>query len=295
MIKTLTDFESYEIIATGDGMKLEKWGDRVLLRPDPQIIWPAKMNLYEYKELAAVYNRSSSGGGSWERKRNLSDSFTISRHDLTFSLKLMGFKHTGLFPEQAINWDEMTRLVANANRKIKVLNLFAYTGGATVALAKAGAHVCHVDAAKAMVERAKENAHLSFVDQLNTRYIVDDCMKFVEREIKRGNKYDAVIMDPPSYGRGVNGELWKIEDNIFSLVKACTKVLSDDPLFFLINSYTTGLQPTVIQNILNLNMKFGKSEAYELAIQTNEDGVLLPCGCSGLHKGVINYVGNDKI
>ncbi len=284
MIKTLTDFESYEIIATGDGMKLERWGNKVLLRPDPQIIWPAKFDLYAYDNLDAVYNRSSSGGGSWEFKRKISDSFNISRRDLTFSLKLMGFKHTGLFPEQAINWDEMTVLVKQAKRKIKVLNLFAYTGGATVALAKADAFVCHVDAAKAMVERAKENARLSSVDQNNTRYIVDDCMKFVEREIKRGNKYDAIIMDPPSYGRGSNGELWKIEDNIFSLVNACAKVLSDDPLFFLINSYTTGLQPTVIQNILNLNLSFGKSEAYELTIQTNEKGVLLPCGCSGLQK-----------
>lgn len=283
MIKILEKFCDYEIIATGDGMKLERWKNIHLLRPDPQIIWPAKFNLENYPKLDAIYKRNSKGGGFWEFKNNINKEFEIEREDLKFSLKLMGFKHTGLFPEQAINWDLTRKIVRESNRKIKILNLFAYTGGSTVALAKEGAQVCHVDAAASMVERAKENAKLSKVDYKNTRYIVDDCLKFVKKEIRRNNKYDAIIMDPPSYGRGLNGELWKLEDNLFSLVKESTKLLSDDPLFFLINSYTTGLQPTVISNILNLNLNFGQVDVYELAIKTKEKDILLPCGCSGLY------------
>lgn len=282
MIKILENFQDYEVIATGNGQKLERWGNIHLLRPDPQIIWPSKFNLEEYPKLDAVYDRNSNGGGSWRFFKDLKSDFKISYKDLKFSLKLMGFKHTGLFPEQAINWDITRDLVKNSKREVKILNLFAYTGGATVALAKEGAKVCHVDSAKAMVERAKENCKLSEVPYENTRYIIDDCFKFVEKEIRRNNKYDAIIMDPPSYGRGLNGELWKLEDNIFNLVKKCKEILSDNPLFFLINSYTTGLQPTVISNILNLNLNFGSVEAYELTIKTKEKGVLLPCGCSGL-------------
>lgn len=283
MIKVATDWKDYQIIATGEGQKLERWGKLVLLRPDPQVIWKSSAPLENNKSINARYIRSNQGGGRWEFKGNIPDNFTIERKGLKFSLKLMGFKHTGLFPEQAVNWDIMQKLIADSNRPIKVLNLFAYTGGATVACAKAGAFVTHVDAAKAMVDRAKTNANLSDIPGDRIRYIVDDCQKFIAREIRRGNKYDAVIMDPPSYGRGTNGEVWKLEDNIFDLVTECVKVLSDDPLFFLINSYTTGLQPQVIDNILRLALKDhkGESTAYEVGLPTQE-GLILPCGCSGL-------------
>lgn len=284
MVKVATGWKDYEIIATGDGQKLERWGNLVLLRPDPQVIWHAKFPLNTYKGINAVYTRSDKGGGAWSNNANLS--FNVERNGLKFSLKLMGFKHTGLFPEQAVNWDIMQELIRNAARPIKVLNLFAYTGGATVACAKAGAHVTHVDAAKAMVDRAKVNAQLSGVKEENTRYIVDDCMKFIQREIRRGNKYDAIIMDPPSYGRGANGEVWKIEDSLYDLVQLTKGVLSDNPLFYLINSYTTGLQPTVISNILKLTLgdKSGDIDSYEVALPTDE-GILLPCGCSGIFIG----------
>lgn len=273
----------YEIIATGDGYKLERWKDVVLLRPDPQVIWPAQQKLNNYKGLNAKYTRSETGGGRWERYKPTKESWVISYGELKFCIKPMGFKHTGLFPEQAANWEKMTELIKNANRPINVLNLFAYTGGATVACLKAGASVCHVDAAKGMVERAGENCRLSNVGEGKVRFIIDDCLKFVQREIRRGKKYDAIIMDPPSFGRGPNGETWKIENELFKLVKTCTEVLSDTPLFFLINSYTTGLQPQVIKNILTLNMKDfgGNITAYEVGLPTNE-GIALPCGCSGL-------------
>ena len=283
MIKVATDWKDYQIIATGDGQKLEKWGNLVLLRPDPQVIWKSEMPLEKHKAINAKYIRSNQGGGRWEYKGSVPDNFTVERKGLKFSLKLMGFKHTGLFPEQAVNWDIMQKLISGSGRQIKVLNLFAYTGGATVACAKAGAQVTHVDAAKAMVDRAKTNAGLSGIPSDRIRYIVDDCNKFIAREIRRGNKYDAIIMDPPSYGRGANGEVWKLEDCIFDLVKECVKVLSDNPLFFLINSYTTGLQPQVIDNLLRICLKDfdGKSEAYEVGLPTNEK-IILPCGCSGL-------------
>lgn len=283
MIKVATDWNDYQIIATGEGQKLEKWGKLVLLRPDPQIIWKSTTPLENNKSINARYIRSNQGGGRWDFKGNVPDNFTIERKGLKFSLKLMGFKHTGLFPEQAVNWDIMQELITKSQRQIKVLNLFAYTGGATVACAKAGAFVTHVDAAKAMVDRAKTNASLSQIPNDRIRYIVDDCQKFIAREIRRGNKYDAIIMDPPSYGRGTNGEVWKLEENIYDLVAECTKVLSDKPLFFLINSYTTGLQPQVIDNILRLCLKDykGESTAYEVGLPTQE-GLILPCGCSGL-------------
>ncbi len=276
------NWKDYTILATGDGYKLERWKDVVLLRPDPQVIWQAQRDLFSYPEINAVYRRSDKGGGAWEFRKPMPEEWTVSYRDLTFKIKPMGFKHTGLFPEQAVNWDRMSALIAGSGRKIKVLNLFAYTGGATVACAKAGAEVVHVDAAKGMVERAGENARLSGIHS-GVRYIVDDCKKFVQREIRRGNRYDAVIMDPPSYGRGPGGELWKIEDSLYSFVQLCTQVLSEDPLFFLINSYTTGLQPMVLHNILKLCLsgRKGKIDAYEVGIATQE-GIPLPCGAGGM-------------
>lgn len=285
-MKVAKDWKEYSVIATGDGEKLENWNGVCLLRPDPQVIWHPKENLSRYPKLNAWYHRSESGGGNWQYLKKTPEEWTISYKGLTFSLKTMGFKHTGLFPEQAANWDIMIDLIKKADRPVSVLNLFGYTGGATVACASAGASVCHVDAAKNMVERCKENIRLSGLENAPVRYIVDDCTKFVTREIKRGHKYDAIIMDPPSYGRGAGGEVWKLEDNLFDFVQLCTKVLSDKPLFVLINSYTTGLGATVLENILNLTMKNfkGKSEAYELCLPT-EEGIYLPCGTSGMFIG----------
>lgn len=280
------EWKDYEIIATGNGYKLERWKDVYLLRPDPQVIWEAETDMDDFKGLCAKYIRSDTGGGRWEYYKKMPDEWTVEYNDLSFKVKPMGFKHTGLFPEQAVNWDIMRNLIKNANRPVNVLNLFAYTGGATVACLKAGASVCHVDASKGMVERAGENVRLSGVDG-NVRFIIDDCKKFVLREIRRGRKYDAVIMDPPSYGRGPNGEMWKLETELYPLVKLCTEVLSDNPLFFLINSYTTGLQPQVLENILNRNLtaKYGgEAEGYEVGLKTDEKGIILPCGCSGLWK-----------
>lgn len=273
----------YSVIATGDGYKLERWKDVILLRPDPQVIWPAQIDLFGYKGLNAVYRRSETGGGGWEYIKKTPSEWTVNYGELKFKIKPMGFKHTGLFPEQAVNWDLMSSLIRGANRPISVLNLFAYTGGATVACLKAGASVCHVDAAKGMVERAGENVRLSGLGNAPVRYIIDDCIKFVQREIKRGRKYDAVIMDPPSYGRGPSGETWKIEDGLYSLVNLCTGVLSDKLLFFLINSYTTGLQPQVLNNILNLNLSSfkGATQSYEVGLKT-EEGIILPCGAGGI-------------
>lgn len=283
-------WKDYSIIATGDGMKLERWNDVYLLRPDPQVIWPERIQMSAYKSLNAIYNRSESGGGGWKILKKMPQEWTVSYGDLNFLVKPMGFKHTGLFPEQAVNWDRMRELISNAGRPVNVLNLFAYTGGATVACLVAGASVCHVDASKGMVERAGENVRLSGLKDKPVRFIIDDCKKFVQREIRRGRKYDAIIMDPPSYGRGPNGEMWKIESELYPLVELCTEVLSDNPLFFLINSYTTGLQPMVLKNILTLTVgsKFpGEVEAYEVGIKT-EEGIDLPCGASGL------FVGNGK-
>ena len=279
-MKLATDWKDYTILATGDGYKLERWGGVVLLRPDPQVIWGSRRDLFADPSIHAVYRRSEKGGGAWEYRKKMPAEWEIGYKDLRFKVKPMGFKHTGLFPEQAANWESMRALIEGARRPIKVLNLFAYTGGASVACAKAGAQVTHVDAAKGMVERAGENARLSGLAG-GIRYIVDDCKKFVQREIRRGNRYDAVIMDPPSYGRGPGGELWKIEDSLFPFVQLCAEVLSDAPLFFLINSYTTGLQPAVLSNILTLCLRGGSVNAYEVGLPT-EEGIPLPCGAGGL-------------
>lgn len=274
------DWKQYKVIATGDGEKLEKWGDITLLRPDPQVIWHAKTPLASFKGVDAVYERSRTGGGMWKYNRNVPSEFTISWRDLTFSLKLMGFKHTGLFPEQAVNWDRMMRLISGAGREISVLNLFGYTGAASVACLKAGAKVCHVDSAKAMVERAGENVRLSGLDNSGMRYIIDDCFKFCQREIRRGKKYDAIILDPPSFGRGPNGEKWKIEEGISELCELVAKLLSDNPLFVCLNSYTTGLQPTVMANILKLTLPQNAIiDADEIGLATDE-GLVLPQGCT---------------
>ena len=279
-MKIAPDWKDYKVIATGDGEKLEKWGNITLLRPDPQVIWHAKTPLASYKDVDAVYERSRTGGGMWKFKRNVPSEFTLSWRDLTFSLKLMGFKHTGLFPEQAVNWDRMMKLISESGREISVLNLFGYTGAASVACLKAGAKVCHVDSAKAMVERAGENVRLSGLDNSGMRYIIDDCFKFCQREIRRGHKYDAIILDPPSFGRGPNGEKWKIEEGISELVELVANLLSDEPLFVCLNSYTTGLQPTVMANILKLALpKNAVIDADEIGLATKE-GLVLPQGCT---------------
>lgn len=278
-MKIANDWKDYKVIATGDGEKLEKWGDYILLRPDPQVIWHAKGDLSKYPGLDGHYLRSSSGGGNWQFFKNVPERWTINWRGLKFIIKPMGFKHTGLFPEQAVNWRDIMKAIKEANRPIKVLNLFAYTGGASVACASAGAQVTHVDASKGMVERAKENATLNGIT--NIRYIVDDCKKFIEREIRRGNFYDAIIMDPPSYGRGTNGEMWKLEDNLFDFVELTKKVLSPNPLFVLISSYTTGLQASVLANILTLVFGGGGIDADEIGLPTDET-IVLPCGARGL-------------
>ena len=279
-----SNWQDYEILDMANGEKLEKWGKYMLVRPDPQIIWNKKTYENKWKEANAVYNRSKTGGGSWNYKTKLPDAWKIKYKDLTFNIKLMGFKHTGLFPEQAVNWDWMMEKIKNAKREIKVLNLFAYTGGASVACLHAGASVCHVDSSKGMVAWAKENVISSGLQDRKIRYIVDDVVKFVEREIRRGNTYDAIIMDPPSYGRGAKGEVWQFEDNIYDLVELCTKVLSDDPLFFLINSYTTGISSMVLQNILSVTVGKrykGQLECGEVGIPMEDSKLVLPCGIYG--------------
>ena len=275
-------WKDYRVIDTSSGEKLEMWGKYSLIRPDPQVIWKTDKKHPLWKKADASYRRSKSGGGAWNENR-LPESWTIRYGELTFKIKPMGFKHTGLFPEQATNWDWFSDLIKKANRPIKVLNLFAYTGGATVSAAKAGASVCHVDASKGMVQAAKENAKLSGLEDAPIKYIVDDCKKFIEREIRRGNKYDGIIMDPPSYGRGPTGEVWKIEDNIDDFVALTANVLSDKPLFFLLNSYTTGLSASTMKYIVETRLisKFGgKSEADELGLYVEESRQALPCGSS---------------
>ena len=281
-------WKEYEVLDASSGEKLERWGQYVLLRPDPQVIWNTEKKISEWKHLNAHYHRSNKGGGDWEFF-DLPKQWDIHYKDLTFHLQPFSFKHTGLFPEQAVNWDWFSEKIKmakkqNPEKEIKVLNLFAYTGGATIAAAKAGASVTHVDASKGMVTWAKENAASSGLSEAPIRYIVDDCVKFVEREIRRGNFYDAVIMDPPSYGRGPKGEIWKIEDSIHDFVRLCTKVLKPEPLFFLINSYTTGLQPAVLSYLLGMELqkKYGGivvSDEIGLPVKCN--GLVLPCGASG--------------
>lgn len=282
-------WNDYEVLDTSAGEKLERWGDYILVRPDPQVIWNTPHKVREWKQKNGHYHRSNKGGGQWEFF-DLPEQWEISYGNLKFHLKPFHFKHTGLFPEQAVNWEWSGNLIREAKKKnpgkeIKALNLFAYTGGATVACADAGAAVTHVDASKGMVTWAKENAAASGLANAPIRYLVDDCVKFVEREIRRGNHYDAIIMDPPSYGRGPKGEIWKIEEKIFPLVQLCTKVLADKPLFFLINSYTTGLQPAVLSYMLNLEIKSrfgGTVEADEIGLPVRgKQGLVLPCGASG--------------
>ena len=278
------EWKDYKILDMADGQKLEKWGNIISSRPDPQIIWKEKTFPSKWKEANATYHRSKTGGGSWEYHKKLPEQWQIKYKDLTFNIKPMNFKHTGLFPEQAVNWDWMISKIKNSNREIKVLNLFAYTGGATVACASAGASVCHVDSSKGMVTWAKENITSSGLADKPVRYIIDDVVKFVNREIRRENKYDAIIMDPPSYGRGANGEVWQFENNIYDLVELCSNVLSDNPLFFLINSYTTGISSKVLENILNLtiNKKFkGKTTSGEIGLPMENSKLVLPCGIYG--------------
>ena len=276
------NWKDYEILDMANGEKLERWGNVVLIRPDPQIIWKNKSFPEKWNKANARYNRSSSGGGAWKYNSKMPENWQIKYKDLVFNIKPMGFKHTGLFPEQAVNWDWMISKIQNAKREIKVLNLFAYTGGATVACSYAGASVCHVDSSKGMTTWAKENIVSSGLKDRPVRFIVDDVVKFVNREIRRGNKYDGIIMDPPSYGRGTNGEVWKFEDNISDLVELCSKVLSDKPLFFLINSYTTGISSTVLENILRLNIKKdGKFSNGEIGIPMTNSKLILPCGIYG--------------
>ncbi len=278
------NWKDYEILDMANGEKLERWKDVILVRPDPQIIWKNKSFPNKWKNANAKYKRSSSGGGQWEYNKNIPSSWKIKYKDLTFNIKPMGFKHTGLFPEQAFNWDWMIDKIKSEKRPIKVLNLFAYTGGATVACSYAGASVCHVDSSKGMVMYAKENIQASGLQDRPVRYIVDDVVKFVNREIRRGNKYDAIIMDPPSYGRGTNGEVWKFEENISDLIELCIKVMSDDPLFFLINSYTTGISSTVLENLLSLYIpkKFnGKFSSGEVGLPMKDSKLILPCGIYG--------------
>ena len=273
-------WKDYEVIETGGGDKLERWNNFVLLRPDPQVIW--QTNITKKGMAHGIYKRSSSGGGKWDFKRSLPESWNISYRNLNFIVRPTGFKHTGLFPEQAANWDFIDQMISESNRDIKVLNLFAYTGGATVAAAAAGASVCHVDASKGMVAWAKDNAKASGLADKPIRYIVDDVLKFVLREQRRGNKYHAIIMDPPSYGRGPNGEIWKLENELYNLVTECVKVLDDKPLFFIINSYTTGLAPSVLSSILTLTagkkFKIKSIQADELGLPVTEGGIVLPCG-----------------
>lgn len=280
-MKVNTEWKDYELIATGNGQKLEKIAGYTLLRPDPQVIWQPPFPLESYKGLDAVYHRSSKGGGEWEKNKTIGDKFFVHWRDLSFELRLMNFKHIGIFPEQAVNWDRMMKTIEGAGRKINVLNLFGYTGGATVACIKAGANVCHVDAAKAMCETAKSNVIMNDLDITRARFIVDDCVKFVEREIRRGKKYDALLMDPPAYGRGPKGEMWKLEEKIFDLVSLTKGVMSDTPLFYLINSYTTGLQPTVMKNIIDIvfSDRPHETDADEIGLM-GKDGIVLPCGCS---------------
>lgn len=281
------NWKDYEVIDCSKGEKLERWGDYILVRPDPQVIWDTPRKEKGWHKMNAHYHRSKKGGGEWEFF-DLPQQWSIHYRSLTFQLKPFSFKHTGLFPEQAANWDWFSELIKKAGRPVKVLNLFAYTGGATIAAAAAGASVTHIDASKGMVTWAKENAASSGLADAPIRWIVDDCVKFVEREIRRGNHYDAIIMDPPSYGRGPKGEIWKIEESIHPLVKLCAQLLVDRPLFFLINSYTTGLQPAVLSYLIGTELKRfpGKVTADEIGLPVSSNGLTLPCGASGRFEGI---------
>lgn len=281
------EWKDYELIDTSKGERLERWGNIILIRPDPQIIWETEKKNPLWKQAHARYHRSSSGGGKWQTYKKIPDVWEIGYKDITFRIKPMGFKHTGVFPEQAVNWDFVDSTIKKSNRQLSVLNLFAYTGGATLACANAGAKVCHVDASKGMVQWAKENSVASELYDKPVRWLVDDCIKFVQREQRRGNKYDGIIMDPPSYGRGPNGEVWKLEEQLFNLVNECVKVLSNKPEFFILNSYTTGLSPAVMQYLLGavLVPKFGGVvTADEIGLKVTETGLVLPCGSTAIWK-----------
>lgn len=288
MQRISNEWIDYECIDAGNGEKLERWGNIILRRPDPQAIWNVDKSKWQYD---AFYHRSNKGGGYWEYKNKLPQEWTITYKNLTFKVSPTNFKHTGIFPEQATNWDFMKEKISKCQKKVKVLNLFAYTGGATMACSQAGADVVHVDASKGMIEWAKENMNLSHLENNKIRFIVDDCLKFVEREYRRGNKYDAIIMDPPSYGRGPNKEVWKFEDNIYALINACLKILSDKPLFFLINSYTTGISSIVLENILKSTLlplyPNGVVDAGEVGLPITNNNLILPCGIYG------RYISND--
>lgn len=276
-------WKDYEVLDTSAGEKLERWGNYILVRPDPQVIWNTAHEHAGWKKKNAHYHRSAQGGGEWEFI-NLPKEWSIRYRDLTFNLKPFSFKHTGLFPEQAVNWDWFSSIIRSSSRPLKVLNLFAYTGGATLAAAKAGASVTHVDASKGMVNWAKENAVSSDLESAPIRWLVDDCVKFVEREIRRGNTYNGIIMDPPSYGRGPKGEIWKIEDSIYPFIELAAKLLSPDPAFFLVNSYTTGLQPAVLSYMIQTvvgKKHGGTTQAEEIGLPVTQSGLILPCGASG--------------
>lgn len=278
-------WKEYELIDTSDGERLERWGDKLLIRPDPQIIWTTEKKDPLWRKADARYVRSKTGGGSWTVYRKLPQVWNVSYKDLVFGVKPMGFKHTGIFPEQAINWEFAAKKIKSADRQLNVLNLFAYTGGATLACLNAGAKVCHVDASKGMVQWAKENASLSDLAGRPVRWIVDDCVKFVKREIRRGSKYDGIIMDPPSYGRGPGGEIWKLEEQLYPLVELCSQLLSNDARFFILNSYTTGLSPSVMQYLLGVTLKKehgGSVSADEIGLRATKTGLVLPCGSTAI-------------
>ncbi len=280
-------WQDYKLLDATDGYRLESWGGVILVRPDPQIVWKFEKRSPMWDKAHAVYHRSSKGGGEWEYRKKFPSEWNIKYDDMTFKVTPTGFKHTGIFPEQATNWDEYAKMIAKEGRELNILNLFGYTGGATLACAAAGAKVCHVDASKGVVAWGKENAQLSGLSDKPIRWIVDDCIKFVQREIRRGNKYDGIIMDPPSYGRGPNGEVWKLEDNIFELLQLCSQILSDDPLFVAVNSYTTGVSPSVMEYMLDVMMRDkykGTVSAQEIGLTVQSTGMALPCGSTAFWK-----------
>ena len=280
-------WQDYKLLDATDGFRLESWGGVILVRPDPQVVWKFEKKSPMWDKAHAVYHRSTTGGGEWEYRKKFPAEWNIRYDSMTFKVTPTGFKHTGIFPEQATNWDEYAKMIAKEGRELNILNLFGYTGGATLACAAAGAKVCHVDASKGVVAWGKENAQLSGLGDKPIRWIVDDCIKFVQREIRRGNKYDGIIMDPPSYGRGPNGEVWKLEDNIFQLLELCSQILSDDPLFVAVNSYTTGVSPSVMEYMLDVMMRDkykGKVSAQEIGLTVQSTGMALPCGSTAFWK-----------
>jgi len=280
-------WQDYKLLDATDGYRLESWGGVILVRPDPQIVWKFEKKSPMWEKAHAVYHRSSKGGGEWEYRKKFPAEWNIKYDNMTFKVTPTGFKHTGIFPEQATNWDEYAKMIAKEGRELNILNLFGYTGGATLACAAAGAKVCHVDASKGVVAWGKENAQLSGLSDKPIRWIVDDCIKFVQRVIRRGNKYDGIIMDPPSYGRGPNGEVWKLEDNIFQLLELCSQILSDDPLFVAVNSYTTGVSPSVMEYMLDVMMRDkykGTVSAQEIGLTVQSTGMALPCGSTAFWK-----------